>query len=96
MPVLAAPTAGIPEVIEDGISGLLIRHDDVAGYADGIMRLLEDRELYRRLAQTAMDSCRGRHSWSVYARKVIELFGRLLRRDPTVPGGHDLPGTIPH
>ena len=38
--VLAAPTAGIPEVVEDGRTGFLVAASDAAGYAAQIAELL--------------------------------------------------------
>ena len=47
VPVLAAPTAGIPEVITDGETGFLISADDAIGYANGIEKLLNHSEISR-------------------------------------------------
>ena len=45
VPVLAAPTAGVPEVIQDGQTGFLIPADDADGYACRIEQLLTAPEL---------------------------------------------------
>jgi glycosyltransferase involved in cell wall biosynthesis len=50
-PVVASKIGGIPEIIEDGVSGLLFKAGDSKELAACIVRLLGNVELARRLAQ---------------------------------------------
>jgi glycosyltransferase involved in cell wall biosynthesis len=77
-PVLAAPTAGIPEVIRDGETGFLIPAADVESYAERIALVLRDVELRRRVTDAAMDRTRREHSWPVYLQHIDELYAELL------------------
>jgi glycosyltransferase involved in cell wall biosynthesis len=61
VPVIATRVGGNPEVIEDGVSGLLVPPRDSAALAAAMDRLLEDESLARVLGQAAM-------------RRVSELF----------------------
>jgi glycosyltransferase involved in cell wall biosynthesis len=49
VPVVSTPVAGIPEVILDGESGLLVPSDDAPALAEAMRRLIEDAELRRRV-----------------------------------------------
>jgi N-acetyl-alpha-D-glucosaminyl L-malate synthase BshA len=51
IPVVATRTGGVPEVIRDGVTGLLSEVGDVAGLAAHLDRLAADPELARRLGQ---------------------------------------------
>jgi glycosyltransferase involved in cell wall biosynthesis len=51
VPVVATPVTGIPELVEDGRTGLIVPEGDPAALAAAIRRLLEDRETARRLAE---------------------------------------------
>ncbi len=42
LPVIAQWTAGVPEVVEDGVTGLLTLEGDVAAYAEAIRRMIEN------------------------------------------------------
>ena len=53
LPVLAAPTAGVPEVVTDGETGFLIQAQDAAGYATRMLDLLNNPELSRRVTEQA-------------------------------------------
>jgi glycosyltransferase involved in cell wall biosynthesis len=61
IPVVATRVGGNPEVVEDGVSGLLVPPRDSAALAAALGRLLEDRDLAFRLGQAGV-------------RRVSELF----------------------
>ena len=52
--VLAAPTAGIPEVIDHESTGFLLRTDDVFGYGSTIEKLIADPYQYEKVAEQAL------------------------------------------
>ncbi len=47
-PVLASHKGGNPEVVQDGINGVLVPYIDIAALKEGIQRLLENRTDYQR------------------------------------------------
>ena len=49
----SSSTPPVLEVLEDGISALLNDFHNVDAHAESIMRILDDRNLSRRLAQNA-------------------------------------------
>ncbi len=51
--ILAFPVGGIPEAIEDGITGLLVKNMDAEGLAEAEMSLIEDPVLRERLGREA-------------------------------------------
>ncbi len=53
LPVLAARTGGIPEVVKDGRDGLLFASGDTAAFAAALVRLFHNDTLRRRLARAA-------------------------------------------
>lgn len=52
-PVVAARSGGLPEVIEDGVSGLLVAPGDVDGLRDALERLTSDAGLRERVGGAA-------------------------------------------
>jgi glycosyltransferase involved in cell wall biosynthesis len=55
-PVLATAVGGVPEVVEDGVNGLLVPPGDVGATADAIRRFFADAELRARLRSQAAPS----------------------------------------
>src|SRR5262249_23662489 len=51
LPAVATDAGSITEVIEDGLSGVLVRQRDPIGLANAIEALLRDPERRRRLGQ---------------------------------------------
>jgi len=58
VPVVASRVGGLPEVIEDGVSGFLHPLDDLEGMARSALRLLTDGALHHRVAEAG---CRTAH-----------------------------------
>jgi glycosyltransferase involved in cell wall biosynthesis len=78
VPVLAAPTSGIPEVVQDGKTGFLIAGDDALGYADRLQTLLTQPELSGRVAEAAHAQVVGGYTWAVYCQRIQELYEEVL------------------
>jgi glycosyltransferase involved in cell wall biosynthesis len=60
VPVLSTRAGGIPEVVHDMETGLLVPPDDPDSMSEGISRLAADPELRRRLAGNALEAIRRR------------------------------------
>jgi glycosyltransferase involved in cell wall biosynthesis len=52
-PVVTTPISGIPEIVRDGVNGLLVAPDDATAVADAVVRLREDRDFARRISAEA-------------------------------------------
>ena len=51
LPSISTRLAGIPDIIEDGVSGILVEQRDAAALAVAIRKLAEDLELRRSLSR---------------------------------------------
>lgn len=69
---------GIPDVIEDGVTGLLVeaRHPD--GLAAAVRRLLDNAEQAREMGQRAREVALGRYTWEANAEAVHGIYESLL------------------
>jgi starch synthase len=81
VPVLATPTAGIPEVITDGETGFLIPAEDAVGYARRIESLLHQPEISSRVTEQAYTRVIKEHNWHTYCETVWMLYQSLMRRE---------------
>jgi starch synthase len=90
--VVATATGGIPEVVEDGVTGLLVPFDPVDDpsrvprdperfvddLAERINVLLADPELARQLGEAGRRRAVAEFGWRVVAERVEALYGQVL------------------
>ncbi|MBV5243848.1 glycosyltransferase family 4 protein [Mycolicibacterium sp. PAM1] len=69
-PVVASNIGDLPEVIQDGVTGLLVDPDDVEGLAAAILTLLRDVSFAARLGVAGERSVSD--AWSVAAARVCD------------------------
>ncbi|MEJ5359473.1 MAG: glycosyltransferase family 4 protein [Desulfobacterales bacterium] len=82
VPVLAAAVCGIPDLVQDGRTGILFAPGDVEALAGGIRRLLRDRDLAARLAARGLAHCR-RYDLAVMVDQLRRLYLALASRPGT-------------
>ena len=58
VPVVASAVGGLPEVVEEGVSGFLRPMEDTVGMADAAIALLTDAALHRRFSKAGLDRVR--------------------------------------
>jgi colanic acid/amylovoran biosynthesis glycosyltransferase len=58
LPVVATRHAGIPDVVDDGVTGLLVDEGDIDGMADKIILLAQDPALASRMGEAAQKKVR--------------------------------------
>ena len=76
-PVVATALRAIPELVEDGVTGLLVPECDAAALAEALQRLYRDRALAARLAEAGR--ARVLREYNLY-RNTAYLYA-LLSRD---------------
>lgn len=77
--VIGSDVGGLKELIEDGVTGLLHRHEDVADLAAKIARLADDPALRQRLGREGRRRMIERRDW----RKIIETHFAVYERART-------------
>jgi spore coat protein SA len=78
LPVVATSVGGVPEVVEDGRTGLLVEAGNAAVLAEAIIRLLGDDRLRLSLAAAGYADARARFSWDRITENVMRLYADLL------------------
>jgi glycosyltransferase involved in cell wall biosynthesis len=78
VPVAASRAGGIPDLFEDGVSGLFFDPHDPKSIGSAIQRLLTDRALAGRLAVQARDRALQKFHPEVIAKGHLEIYRDLL------------------
>jgi starch synthase len=77
--VVASAVGGIPEVVEDGVTGLLVPLDDdfAETFAARVNELLADPELAKRMGEAGRARAVDRFSWSAVAAETVALYQKV-------------------
>ncbi len=80
LPVVAGRTGGVPSVVADGVTGLLVPIGDAAAFADAVARLLDEPELRARIGAAARQRIASQHDEPAAARALAAALATLRRR----------------
>jgi glycosyltransferase involved in cell wall biosynthesis len=92
-PIVATRVGSLPEVVEDGRTGILVDPQDERGLADAVIRLLSDPGLREAIGQAGGAKLDRELSWDAIAVKTARVYeqaqhGRAgARRSDSRPGG---------
>jgi glycosyltransferase involved in cell wall biosynthesis len=78
VPVIATRVGGNPEIIEDGVSGLLVAPRDPAALANAMILVLESPDLAKRIGQAGKRKITEMFSMERSIRDVEGLYQRLV------------------
>jgi glycosyltransferase involved in cell wall biosynthesis len=76
LPVVASAVEGIPDLVDDGVSGYLVDPDNTSDFAEKISELFGDTALSKRISENARRRAITKvHSWP----RQVELTAQLLK-----------------
>ena len=79
-PVVGTTAGALPEIVEDGATGLLVPPADVESLAGAIRTLLAEPERCRSMGEAGVRRVRERFSWRRTAEETVALYEELLGR----------------
>jgi glycosyltransferase involved in cell wall biosynthesis len=75
-PVIGARTGGIPDIVEDGVNGVLVPAEDDAALAEALVGVLGNRRLQEELAEgalrSAVDWLQTPEQYAAHVRELVE------------------------
>jgi glycosyltransferase involved in cell wall biosynthesis len=78
LPVVTTDAGGIPWIVADKETGLIVRRGDYQALARAALRLMSDEELAGRLTRNARSEC-GKYSWANVRDEWLKLYGEVAR-----------------
>ncbi len=78
VPIVATAVGGVPEIVENDVSALLVPASDPAAMAAAIARLLVDAEFSERLTRNAERLVVKNHSPEEYVQSLISIYGETV------------------
>lgn len=77
-PVVASATGGIPDVVTDGVNGLLVPPGDAIALADALECVLTSNSLAAALAEGARQTAAGLLNWDQIAERLLSSYHKVV------------------
>jgi L-malate glycosyltransferase len=80
LPVVATRVGGTPEIIVDGVNGLLVPPQDPQALAQAMLHILQDADVARRLSRSGQEKMRTHFGFDRLVAELEELYRDLPRK----------------
>lgn len=86
LPVVASDVGGIPEVVQDNVTGLLVHYDEAqptqfeADFAKALTQLLTDQALATKMGLAGRSRAETEFGWDRIARETIAVYQTAIER----------------
>jgi glycosyltransferase involved in cell wall biosynthesis len=84
-PVVATRGGGVPEIVQDGVTGMLVPMGDVSAMAEAICEMLADPERAAQMGVAGRERVLRRFTVEVTARRLEFVFEKILSRNGDRP-----------
>jgi glycosyltransferase involved in cell wall biosynthesis len=74
-PVVATRVGGVPELVDDGVTGYVVERRDPAAVADRLLRLFADRELRRQMGDAGRRAAEQKFDLRRNVEELIRVYG---------------------
>jgi len=79
VPVIATRVGGVPHMVQDGVTGLLVDYGDVEGLTAALRQLLADAEMRRTMGALARTQAERRFRLASIAGRTKQVYEAILR-----------------
>jgi glycosyltransferase involved in cell wall biosynthesis len=80
LPVITTNVTALPELVEDGVNGLLVPPADPSALAQALLRLVDTPALRQTLGKAGRQRVEGRYDWTTTGHKFEQLMQRMLAK----------------
>ena len=82
LPVVATSGGALPEVVEDGVTGILVPPADARALAEATDSLMRDAQLRRRMGQAGRQRILEKFSWRKAALQTEAVYQQVCQPSP--------------
>lgn len=79
LPVVAANVGGLPEVVEDGVTGILVPPKDSKALAEALVQLLRDPDLSARMGRAGRERVRSEFTVDRIVSQTLDVYHSVIR-----------------
>lgn len=79
--IVSTSVGGIPNLVEDGVNGVLVPSGDSSALAEGLLRVLRDPEFAAQLSANARKTIETSFSASAMHQRILDLYTTILEKN---------------
>ena len=79
LPLIASKVGGVPEIIEEGVNGLLIKPDDTESLMDAITHIARNEEWRKRMGENSRKIMEAKFCEDVSLGKIRKMYDNMLK-----------------
>ncbi|MFO7618161.1 MAG: glycosyltransferase family 4 protein [Thermoplasmata archaeon] len=78
-PVIASNICGIPEAVNSGRNGILVKPKDHKAIAHALIQMLSDEKKTKFMGQQAREDVKAKFTWDICANRTLECYRQALQ-----------------
>jgi glycosyltransferase involved in cell wall biosynthesis len=79
LPVIGSDIGGIPDIVHDGVNGILVPQKNILEISRAIIEIIENEELRQSIVENGYEMVKGHFSWEQIAREYITIYNEVLK-----------------
>ena len=76
-PVVVSRVGGLPEVVENNVTGFIVEKENIKETAEAIMKLIEDKKLREKMGKTGRERVTKYFNWDKNVKQMIYIYKQL-------------------
>jgi glycosyltransferase involved in cell wall biosynthesis len=77
LPVLVSRVGGMPEVVDDGVTGIVVEKENVRAAANAILRSMRAPSMRKRMGDAGRRSVLKKYNWSENAARMEHIYAKV-------------------
>lgn len=86
LPIVSTTEGGIPDIVEDGVTGILLINNNVNSLADHLEMLIQNAELRQKMGSYGRQKYEKQFTLSEFENKLTEILSHVLKLNETCYG----------
>lgn len=78
IPVAATRSGGVPEIVRDGVNGIVAEPDNIDEFGAAMARLIDDRGTARAMGAAGREIAAAEYGWTAMARRYLRVYETCL------------------
>lgn len=78
LPVISTDEGAIPDIIDDGITGFIVKKQDAVDLAEKIAILLKDEKLREVMGKKGKEKFLNNYTYEIIEKRIIEVFNKVI------------------